>query len=244
MRHHPGSRRVPFQSSPRLPHDRILSGVPGRRGPFLATSAIRGHATRRIGSNPGPPRSLDVRPSPDPGDHPTRPSERTWSGPGGGLGRRSRRPSLEGPPCAPSTRPRAPLPAHPDAHAPRPGAPRRPASRRSPSPASPRRRRPARPDPARAATAVPASASTGVAELLRGPVRQARVLLSVPGRRLRARSRRARRRRRGRAHQRRRAAAARLRALPPQQRPAPRRTAQRRARRGRAAAGSSSATWP
>jgi hypothetical protein len=34
--------------------------------------------------------------------------------------------------------------------------------------------------PARAATAVPASASTGVAELLRGPVRQARVLLSVP----------------------------------------------------------------
>src|SRR5829696_3340909 len=34
--------------------------------------------------------------------------------------------------------------------------------------------------PARAATAVPASASTGVAELLRGPVRQARVLMSVP----------------------------------------------------------------
>lgn len=34
--------------------------------------------------------------------------------------------------------------------------------------------------PARAATAVPASASTGVAELLRGPVRPARVLLSVP----------------------------------------------------------------
>lgn len=35
--------------------------------------------------------------------------------------------------------------------------------------------------PARAATAVPASASTGVAELLRGPVRPARVLLSAPG---------------------------------------------------------------
>src|SRR3954464_4431951 len=34
--------------------------------------------------------------------------------------------------------------------------------------------------PARAATAVPASASTGVAELLRGPVRQARVLTSLP----------------------------------------------------------------
>src|SRR3982751_3766750 len=34
--------------------------------------------------------------------------------------------------------------------------------------------------PARAATAVPASASTGVAELLRGPVRPARVLMSVP----------------------------------------------------------------
>src|SRR5215213_4798532 len=34
--------------------------------------------------------------------------------------------------------------------------------------------------PARAATAVPASASTGVAELLRGPVRHARVLMSVP----------------------------------------------------------------
>jgi hypothetical protein len=34
--------------------------------------------------------------------------------------------------------------------------------------------------PARAATAVPAAASTGVAELLRGPVRPARVLLSVP----------------------------------------------------------------
>jgi Protein of unknown function (DUF2877) len=34
--------------------------------------------------------------------------------------------------------------------------------------------------PARAATAVPASASTGIAELLRGPVRPARVLLSMP----------------------------------------------------------------
>lgn len=34
--------------------------------------------------------------------------------------------------------------------------------------------------PARAATAVPASASTGVADLLRGPVRRARVLLAVP----------------------------------------------------------------
>ena len=34
--------------------------------------------------------------------------------------------------------------------------------------------------PARHATAVPASASTGVAELLRGPVRPARVLMSVP----------------------------------------------------------------
>jgi hypothetical protein len=34
--------------------------------------------------------------------------------------------------------------------------------------------------PARAASAVPASASTGVAELLRGPVRQARVLMSLP----------------------------------------------------------------
>jgi hypothetical protein len=34
--------------------------------------------------------------------------------------------------------------------------------------------------PARAATAVPASASTGVASLLRGPVRPARVLLSAP----------------------------------------------------------------
>ena len=34
--------------------------------------------------------------------------------------------------------------------------------------------------PARAATAVPASASTGIAELLRGPVRPARVLMSVP----------------------------------------------------------------
>ncbi|MGY1814218.1 DUF2877 domain-containing protein [Blastococcus sp. SYSU D00820] len=34
--------------------------------------------------------------------------------------------------------------------------------------------------PARAATAVPASASTGVADLLRGPVRQARVLMSLP----------------------------------------------------------------
>ncbi|MCV2491495.1 DUF2877 domain-containing protein [Geodermatophilus sp. YIM 151500] len=34
--------------------------------------------------------------------------------------------------------------------------------------------------PARAATAVPASASTGIAELLRGPVRPARVLVSLP----------------------------------------------------------------
>src|SRR3954451_9011276 len=34
--------------------------------------------------------------------------------------------------------------------------------------------------PARAATAVPASASTGVAELLRGPLRPARVLMSLP----------------------------------------------------------------
>src|SRR4051794_32325821 len=34
--------------------------------------------------------------------------------------------------------------------------------------------------PARAATAVPASASTGVAALLRGPVRSARVLVSLP----------------------------------------------------------------
>jgi hypothetical protein len=34
--------------------------------------------------------------------------------------------------------------------------------------------------PARAATAVPASASTGVAALLRGPVRPARVLMSLP----------------------------------------------------------------
>jgi hypothetical protein len=34
--------------------------------------------------------------------------------------------------------------------------------------------------PARSATAVPASASTGVAELLRGPIRQARVLMTVP----------------------------------------------------------------
>src|SRR5437764_2874179 len=34
--------------------------------------------------------------------------------------------------------------------------------------------------PARSATAVPASASTGVAELLRGPVRHARVLMTVP----------------------------------------------------------------
>src|SRR3954463_11512896 len=34
--------------------------------------------------------------------------------------------------------------------------------------------------PARTATAVPASASTGVAELLRGPIRQARVLMTVP----------------------------------------------------------------
>jgi hypothetical protein len=34
--------------------------------------------------------------------------------------------------------------------------------------------------PARAARAVPASASTGVAELLRGPVRPARVLMSLP----------------------------------------------------------------
>lgn len=34
--------------------------------------------------------------------------------------------------------------------------------------------------PARAATAVPAAASTGVADLLRGPVRPARVLLSMP----------------------------------------------------------------
>jgi hypothetical protein len=34
--------------------------------------------------------------------------------------------------------------------------------------------------PARAATAVPASASTGIAELLRGPVRPARVLMTMP----------------------------------------------------------------
>jgi len=34
--------------------------------------------------------------------------------------------------------------------------------------------------PARAATPVPASASTGVAELLRGPVRAARVLMTMP----------------------------------------------------------------
>jgi hypothetical protein len=36
------------------------------------------------------------------------------------------------------------------------------------------------PRPSGAATAVPASASTGVAELLRGPVRSARVLMSLP----------------------------------------------------------------
>jgi hypothetical protein len=34
--------------------------------------------------------------------------------------------------------------------------------------------------PARAATAVPAAASTGIAEVLRGPVRSARILMSVP----------------------------------------------------------------
>ena len=56
---------------------------------------------------------------------------------------------------------------------PEPGSPRSPCPTRRPGPARTAR-------PARAATAVPASASTGIAELLRGPVRPARVLMSVP----------------------------------------------------------------
>jgi hypothetical protein len=62
----------------------------------------------------------------------------------------------------------------PDDRAARPGVPTipRPRSSSSANARSPRR--------TRGATAVPASASTGVAELLRGPVRPARVLMSLP----------------------------------------------------------------
>ena len=56
----------------------------------------------------------------------------------------------------------------------RAGAPLIPLPRRSEAD-SPRSASPVRP-----ASAVPASASTGVADLLRGPVRPARVLMSVP----------------------------------------------------------------
>ena len=59
-------------------------------------------------------------------------------------------------------------------HAARAGVPTIPLPRESAAAAA----RTAR--PARAATAVPAAASTGVAELLRGPVRSARVLMAMP----------------------------------------------------------------
>jgi hypothetical protein len=59
------------------------------------------------------------------------------------------------------------------AHAARAGAPLIPLPRRSAQETLPTA-------PARAASAVPSSASTGVADLLRGPVRPARVLMSAP----------------------------------------------------------------
>ena len=69
---------------------------------------------------------------------------------------------------------RPPSMARPVSHAARAGVPTIPLPRES-AQATARTAR-----PARAATAVPASASTGVAELLRGPVRPARVLSSTP----------------------------------------------------------------
>src|SRR3954471_17508926 len=90
-----------------------------------------------------------------------------------------RRPSAEGPAMrtidetrGPGGRPTTDAP--PRGRAARAGFPTIPLPRESAQAAA----RTAR--PARAATAVPASASTGVAELLRGPVRPARVLMSLP----------------------------------------------------------------
>src|SRR3954471_4712942 len=154
----------------------MLSVVPGRRPSFLASSAMRGPATRRIGSNPGPSRWLDGRPSLPRAI--TSPSWRSGAEPGGG----SAPPAVPQPEgstmrtiddlTGPGTRP------SPDAvrrgRAAQAGLPTIPLPRASAQAAA----RTAR--PARSATAVPASASTGVAELLRGPVRPARVLMTVP----------------------------------------------------------------
>jgi len=74
----------------------------------------------------------------------------------------------------PGSTPRSPMAAQRHGRAAQAGVPTVPIPRES-AQATARTAR-----PARAATAVPASASTGVAELLRGPVRPARVLLSVP----------------------------------------------------------------
>ena len=136
-----------------------------------------------------------------------------------------------------------PCPAARRMAAPRRGRAARRASRPSRSPASPRRPPRAPPGRSRAAgTAVPAAASTGVAELLRGPVRPARVLLSVPAAVYLSVPDRARQRRRRRAHR----DAARLPLGCVLFRPSNGRplvaAALRRPGRGRAAAGSSSAT--
>src|SRR3954466_8053217 len=136
---------------------------------------MRGPATRRIGSNPGPTRWLDGRPSLLGAI--TSPLQRGTERAGG-----RRLPSslsLKGPAMrtiedltGPGPRP------SPDAvrrgRAAQAGLPTIPLPRASAQAAA----RTAR--PARSAHAPPASASTGVAELLRGPVRPARVLMTVP----------------------------------------------------------------
>src|SRR5215218_10962804 len=117
-----------------------------------------------------------------PSDHP--PHVRTgWSGPGGGVERPAppsfycRRAAtmrtVDQTTSAPSS---SGLPTH-DAsrgRAARGGVPTIPLPRET-AQATARTAR-----PARAATAVPAQASTGIADLLRGPVRPARVLMTAP----------------------------------------------------------------
>src|SRR5690348_11113940 len=136
---------------------------------------MRGPATRRIGSNSGSPVRWMV------GRHfrvTTTPLRASGAAPGGGsappvVPKPKGRPmrtidDLTGPGTRLSTD------AARRGQAAQAGVPTIPLPRASAQAAA----RTAR--PARTATAVPASASTGVAELLRGPIRQARVLMTVP----------------------------------------------------------------
>ena len=147
-RHHPGSPRVPFHVVVQVATpQRSCQVSPDADGPFLATSAIRGHATRRISSRPrSTPLSWMVGRRRIPATTAIRPRSGRGTGTGGGLAGASRRPSRRR--AAMRTVDQTPSPRSPHTRTRMPrgqGAPRRPASPRSPSPASPRRRRPAPP---------------------------------------------------------------------------------------------------